>query len=82
MTGTISGYYVLGRDPQLRFTTDLLGTGTVNARLLGGPGQQYGLNELSSIRAGAGTRDAAVRWWRPGGRLGEWRRGRPNRLRY
>jgi hypothetical protein len=47
VTGTISGYYVRGRDPQLRFTTDLLGTGTVNARLLGEPGQRYELNKLS-----------------------------------
>lgn len=83
MSGTISGYYVLGRDPQLRFTTDLSGTGTVNARLLGGPGQRYELNELrydfapvpepgTLLLVGGGL---AAAWGRS-------RRGRPNRLRH
>ncbi len=82
MTGTISGYYVLGRDPVLRFTTDLWGTGTVNARVSDGPGQRY-VYELSYdfapvpepgtlLLVGGGL---AAAWMRS-------HRGRPNRLRH
>lgn len=47
LTGTLSGYTVVGvRDPQLLFTADVLGVGTVTGRYVTVSSQQYRLVSL------------------------------------